>query len=348
MPVDDSQLIYASNTHASGQKRWLIYALGGGWGHLNRAIALARKAPYPVEILVNSPYAIVVGAALPYHITLKLLPDDISREAVRSYVQSWLVDTPASCLIVDTFPRGLVGELTTILSLFKQPRILIHRDLNPHYVETKQITDFVQHQYDQVLIPGEASVPLQHLSHACFTAPWLLRDADELITVRNPLRDRFQFPRDQPLIIVCATGRPDELATFGELTRILARQYRTFTVRCLAAQLPLDCPPDLWITHWPGIEVLQFADMVIGGAGYNLSYECAALKIPLIALPLRRQYDRQIHRAMQLSTPVRNAEECMAVVAQYLENRTCKPFQLSYTNGVYAACQSIDAIVSPP
>ncbi|MEO1093703.1 MAG: UDP-N-acetylglucosamine--LPS N-acetylglucosamine transferase [Cyanobacteria bacterium J06638_28] len=336
------------NPHSSGQKPWLIYALGGGWGHLNRAIALARKAPHPVEILVNSPYATVVGAALPPHLTLRRLPGEISsREAVLTYVQNWLADTPADRLIVDTFPRGLLGELTQILPSFRQPPILIHRDLNPHYIAVKQVADFVQQHYDLVLIPGETSVPLQHLPHACSTAPWLLRDADELVTVREPLRDRLQLPTDQPLIMVCATGRPDELAMFGKLTQVFSHQYRTCTVRCLASQLPPSCPPELWITHWPGIEVLQFADIVIGGAGYNLSYECAALKIPLIALPLRRQYDRQIHRAMQLSTPVHNAEECMTAVARRLEYGTCKPLQFAYINGVYAACQSIDAIVSP-
>ncbi|MEM0979228.1 MAG: UDP-N-acetylglucosamine--LPS N-acetylglucosamine transferase, partial [Cyanobacteria bacterium P01_H01_bin.58] len=238
MPVNGFQ-----NLDSKRQNRWLIYALGSGWGHLNRAIALARKASQPVEILVNSPYATAMEAALPPHITLRRLPGDVSnRETVLTYVQNWLADTPADCLIVDTFPRGLMGELVRILPLLKQPCILIHRDLNPHYVKVKQIADFVQQHYDHILIPEEVSVPLQHLPRAHYTAPWLLRDADELVTVRASLRDRLQLPTDQPLIIVCATGRPDELAMFGELTRILSQQYRTCTVCCLAAQLPPGCP----------------------------------------------------------------------------------------------------------
>lgn len=37
---------------------WLIYALGGGWGHLMRALAFGRIAALyrPVTILSNSPY----------------------------------------------------------------------------------------------------------------------------------------------------------------------------------------------------------------------------------------------------------------------------------------------------
>ena len=44
------------------------------------------------------------------------------------------------------------------------------------------------------------------------------------------------------------------------------------------------------------MEVMQLADIIIGGAGYNTVYECAALNIPLITFPLRRQYDRQAQR----------------------------------------------------
>ena len=45
---------------------WLIYALGGGWGHLTRAVALASIAQRerPVRILTNSPYASIVAAAV--------------------------------------------------------------------------------------------------------------------------------------------------------------------------------------------------------------------------------------------------------------------------------------------
>ncbi|MDA0867265.1 MAG: hypothetical protein O2890_12785, partial [Cyanobacteria bacterium] len=197
--------------------RWLIYALGGGWGHLNRAIALARQAPHPVEILVNSPYATAVETVLEDpHITLRMLPADLSAATAPTYVQAW-ISQPANCLIVDTFPRGLVGELADILPKLQLPRILIHRDLNPNYIAAKNITAFVRQHYDQILIPGEPSAPLAHLPQAHGTDPWLLREADELSRVRDQVRDCWQLPSDRPVIIICATGRPDEAQRFGEL-----------------------------------------------------------------------------------------------------------------------------------
>ena len=45
----------------SASSRWLIYALGGGLGHLSRAIALARVAARAagrtIRVLTNSPFA---------------------------------------------------------------------------------------------------------------------------------------------------------------------------------------------------------------------------------------------------------------------------------------------------
>src|SRR5262245_26103754 len=40
-------------------KPWLVYAMGGGWGHLTRSLALARVVArkFPVRIITNSPYA---------------------------------------------------------------------------------------------------------------------------------------------------------------------------------------------------------------------------------------------------------------------------------------------------
>ena len=45
---------------------WLIYAVGGGWGHLNRALALARIAAgdRAIKILTNSPYLTYIDREL--------------------------------------------------------------------------------------------------------------------------------------------------------------------------------------------------------------------------------------------------------------------------------------------
>ncbi|WP_008310565.1 hypothetical protein [Leptolyngbya sp. PCC 6406] len=332
------------------QNRWLIYALGGGWGHLNRAIALTQAVPHFVDILVNSPYTATVQASLQRSdITLHGLPEGLSVNGVPPYIHHWITQHPADCLIVDTFPRGLVGELADLLPALEMPRILVHRDLDPRYLAAKQIPGFVQQHYDRILVPGEESAPLRHLPQARLTAPWLLRESHELSAMRETVRDRYRLQGDQPLILICATGRPDELSLFGELVRAIAETHPYCTVRCLAHRCPPTCPPNLWITHWPGIEVLQLADIVIGGGGYNLTYECAALGKPLIALPLPRRYDRQFDRSCRHSFTASNPAHCLGMIAQILARLPWVQPEpaVPNVNGVHQAVREIQALAKP-
>jgi predicted glycosyltransferase len=108
---------------------WFIYALGGGWGHLTRAAALARAASprHAVRILTNSPYAGVVRKALPELDVAALDPALPAPETRRAALREIRAARP-SCLIVDTFPRGLGGELVPVLESLDAKKVLVHRD----------------------------------------------------------------------------------------------------------------------------------------------------------------------------------------------------------------------------
>jgi hypothetical protein len=141
-------------TWEQAERGWLIYALGGGWGHLQRALSLARIAG-PIRILTNSRYA-EVGHAL-------------------ACPKGGLINL----LLVDTFPRGLLGELVNVLPKLTIPKILIHRDLNPRYVAQTNLRQFVLDNYDLVLVAGEPeTAPFADLPIARQTAPWLIRSFD--------------------------------------------------------------------------------------------------------------------------------------------------------------------------
>ncbi|NEP17116.1 MAG: UDP-N-acetylglucosamine--N-acetylmuramyl-(pentapeptide) pyrophosphoryl-undecaprenol N-acetylglucosamine transferase [Leptolyngbya sp. SIO4C1] len=323
--------------------KWLIYALGSGWGHLNRAVALARRAAQPVEILTNSAYAEPVQTGLDTPLVqLNRLPVGISVEAAKRYVHQWL-KTPHAGLIVDTFPRGLVGELAEHCESEgeRRPWLWVHRDLKPDYIAAKQVAGFVERHYRLVLVPGEVDAPLRQLPQARMTAPWLIRDAAELQPVRAAVRSRLRLSADRPLVVLCATGRPEQCDRFGRLAVRLAQAFPQLTIRCLAYQRPRCCPPALWMTHWPGLEVLQLASVAIGGAGYNTVYECAALGIPLISMPLAQIYDRQYHRAAQLSLVARCPAEVLKLLPAALELSQSDSCPRRYPNGVHAAVRHI-------
>lgn len=279
-------------------KTWLIYALGGGWGHLTRALSLGRIAATQrkVKIITNSPYAWQIDdeGCFTY-----LIPENTGFSETCLQVREILCNTSYDRLIIDTFPRGLGGELADILpNLHHIPRILIHRDINPRYVAAKKLRSFTIENFDRVIVPGEGEdLPFCDLPIVQHTAPWLIRNYWELpdkVTTRSHI---LRVEQSVKTILVCASGKTSELALFGQLALHLEQKFPDCAVRILAATCPEECPEALWVSHHPGIECLAAADVVVGGAGYNTVYECAAVGVPLVALALERLYDRQEKRA---------------------------------------------------
>ena len=298
---------------------WLIYAFGGGWGHLTRAVALARVAQRdrPVRILTNSPYAACITDPV------DIVPCSDAAHAI--------AESRPECLIVDTFPRGLGGELAGVLGTVDAPTVLVHRDLNPRYVAAKSLREFVAAHYDLVLVPGRGEgSQFGDLPMAVETPPWLVRSADELRIA----------PREESCILVCAAGKPDELDWYGAVVRALLDARAR--VRCVAALRPSQCPEECWIRHWPAMELFGCASVVIGGAGYNTVAECLAWGVPLVARAWTRKYDRQERRAGRAAgrvALVRDPAEAARAAMQLTQRRP--PRAPLYVNGVTEAVRLI-------
>ena len=329
----------------------MIYALGGGWGHLTRALALGRIAALycSVKIVTNSPYFFYLQDKLEVGCQVEAISADAGLSATCDRVQEVLQDC-YSCLIVDTFPRGLGGELAEVLPHLTIPRILIHRDITPSYVRVKSLHSFVLQHFDVVVVPGEGKdLPLADLPIVKHTAPWLIRSATELPDLMQA-RILLKLPNTSPFastIVVCAAGRTSELEFFAEVAIALTSNFPTTAVRLLSPRCPRGFPASLWISHWPGIECLRAANIVVGGAGYNLVAECTALGIPLVAFALPRLYDRQEQRACQRCYWVRSLGEALATVGKLLNcGQTGVPNPVTYVNGAVEA-QAIVAQVQP-
>ena len=344
---------------------WLIYALGGGLGHLNRAIALGRIASRnrPVKILTNTPYFPYIKKFLPEtNCQFFAISPTADFETTCTQIQQILRETDYQCLIVDTFPRGLGGELVAILPELKMGlRVLIHRDINPEYVKVKKLHQFVANCFDLVLIPGEGSeVSLANLPCVEHTNPWLIRSAWEL-----PMRQEVEailrlnlVDIKSKIVLILASGMAEELSVYGEIASILSQNLPNVIVRCLSVKKPDKCPENLWVFHWPAIECLQVADVVVGGGGYNTIYECQALGVPLVAFAWQRLYDRQRVRVQRLvstkyeaglaQSPVILVDSVeSAIGAVYTElnlpvSKGCRP-GYDLVNGALSAVSAIDS-----
>ncbi|MBX9720502.1 MAG: hypothetical protein K2X81_03815, partial [Candidatus Obscuribacterales bacterium] len=285
MPANDSEI--------------LIYAAGAGWGHLNRALSLAFKvaSKYKARIISSSKHAkhiMCSSAWIDHSLTQRIKLEDLSALDSASFskqVQQIFLEKSYECSVIDTFPRGLLGELAELRSLQTgTAKVLIHRDINPDYVAKFEIEKFAANNFDLIINPGERTeLPLAHL--CVKTAPWLLKDANELPSRQSVRAQTGVTDNETPFVLICASGKDDEEDYYIELTRQIARRYPGIALRCLIAR---DLPNEdrLFINHWPGIDYICAADILIGAGGYNTINECEALKIPLLAMPQGRLYDR--------------------------------------------------------
>ena len=340
------------------RQRWMIYALGGGAGHLTRATALARAAAVQqrqqstepqialapeICILTNSPFVGMIPVARELGDGLQLIQLDrhFSREEVTSEVCRELKTQSFDVLIVDTFPRGLAGELPEILASLTCPKALIHRDLNPDYVRQYGV-EAVAENYDLILVPGE-SAAFDAMPHAVTTEPWLIRDCDQLRSVAEARDTLGVMDQSMPVIVVVGSGTEAEIQEMERLAAELVSKFGSFSqVRFVAPSL-WDVPGDR-LSIWPLLEVMPGISILIGSGGYNTVNEARATGTHFIGIARERLYDRQERRLLKLGRVNRVADvadHLSAVLADGIES-VKRP---TYINGVHQAVLSIIQLV---
>jgi predicted glycosyltransferase len=118
-------------------------------------------------------------------------------------------------------------------------------------------------------------------------------------------------------------------------------------VPILAATCPENTVKQLWVSHHPGIECIAAADIVVGGAGYNIVCESINLGVPLVAIAFPRLYDRQAKRAAK-TYQVQNSQSAISTVRMLLEqlkSNQVRPAP-SYLNGAIQAFDFIEQIIN--
>lgn len=335
------------------RQHWLIYALGGGLGHVTRATGLIRaasKAGVTCTLVVNSPLLnfVPLAAELGAETTLVELDPQLDGPAVGRRVQELLQDIRPTRFIVDTFPRGLGGELAEFLSETRCPNVLIHRDLNPQYIAAYRLNEFVSEHFDLMLVPGEPAT-LQSAAPAIETTRWLIRDADELLSPSQAREALIVGPSipdaatadDRPMVLVMATGQPSEIQEMHELAgHLIATVGDEVVLRIESLIEPQS--PDLrpyWQRAWPLLPLLPGIDLLIGAGGYNTIAEARAVGVPLIGYARQRLYDRQ---ALRLSKDecITNIEDIVRRVRSVRRREVDR--RAEFVSGTHSA---IDAIM---
>ena len=300
----------------------LFYALGGGLGHVTRSLALAReliKREVRSTIVSNSDRLPHVTMSLPDGVQLKALPCETSPSQSQAFFETQLNSQPAA-LVVDTFPRGIGGELVGLFECFPQAlRVLVSRTLPERYLNEFEVLDFVRDQYGLILSPGGES-PFEGLQ----LPPMLIRNADEIMS-RSAARKALHCDAKR-LVLLVASGRQEEVDLMVWLWHELkARQTDDriqFRIAAAGDAKGADC-----IKHWPLLEVLSASDLVVGAAGYHLHQETTACRINRLLFPFDRNYDDQSLRADVSKADMLEAIGSTGGLKSFLLHRTVEAIQ---------------------
>lgn len=283
----------------------LCYALGGGLGHLTRSLALGRQLQRRglglVAVLTNSPQA---GLCAREGLEARRLPrrDGTSPQALAAWVQQVVARQSPRLLIVDTFPRGLLGELPGLLAHRPCPAVLVLRRLREDYVRRYDLPSFVRTHYDRVLLVEEGLEEwrLQLGPWAQEIPPILIRSAEELLPPEEA-RKRLHCPGNRPVVLGVGAGNPTQVQRFLALLLKAWRHSGQKADLRLATAGPLRPGPwtPLLIHYYPLFELFRGISLVIGACGYHLFHETRAAGVPALFLPQNRLYDDQFARAAQ-------------------------------------------------
>jgi hypothetical protein len=322
--------------------RCLYYALGGGLGHGMRSLALARQIVRSGGghqlLLFNSPFApaLLSAVAPETGIAAQSLSPDAGPDQAGQRVKEALNTFRPELFVIDTFPRGLGGELATLLPDCSARCVLISRGLPRGYVERYDLAPFVSRHYHLVIAPGEPS-PFEGVLPVHRTRPFLVRDWEELPGQDEAAR-RLGTCVDRPVLLLVGSGTLPECAEVARWAERLAKVW--------ANDLPplrLALPPGIAVSagsvptvmHCPLLECLPAVRLLVGGgAGYNLVHEAGALAVPALYRPRKRKYDDQLAR-LPLGACFADFRELQ--VAIHRELQLPRPSLSRYANGAAEA-----------
>jgi hypothetical protein len=256
----------------------LYYALGGGHGHVLRGLAILRCLGSGVLVgpgrLAAWAQAMGVGYLAP--------PEPFDR--------AWIGTLPRpDLLVVDVFPRGVMGELRPLLG--RVPAWLVTRRVSSAYYLDPDVQAAIERHHECVVWGEEPPAALTALSARHVRVPPILLGAEPLTT--DDARRRLGVPAGERLVLGLGTGDPPHQA---RLCRLLAKV--TARVGAHLVFVSSDLPPVAPVVRaFPAAPLLSAADVVVTAAGYHAYHEVQASGVPAVFIPRPRRYDDQAWRA---------------------------------------------------
>jgi hypothetical protein len=269
----------------------VIYALGGGLGHLSRALALARVID--VTAILHRASDALPDVDVPSGV--RLIGVDAAWTPVRLRACLAGLAHAAPVLVVDTFPGGVAHELDDATLAGFAHRVLVRRYLRPGaYDDEAELAA----RFEGALVPYRPSL-----------CEWAGQGPDEP-----------GEPGDAQSADGCAcTG-----AHVGFLVRDLRVEPGPGALELAVIGDGERLPPG-WRSLLPGrtghvsgpFRALPAARRYLAmGAGHNLMYELVEAGVCFAAVPCERRYDDQFRRADRLGIGIHSRADLARWLAQ--------------------------------
>lgn len=244
-----------------------MYAMGGGHGHVCRALHIVRaiRALAPsvdVKLLGPERCRAIVPANVEYD-----APPSCNREELGRWFVALVDHFQPRVVVVDTFPRGVLGELRF---RSEQKRVLVTRLVPPAYYQLARVRE------------------------ACFTY-------DQIYWSEGKSLPEYPGIEVEPVADTRPVLKPEPShGTLGLGTGIYQHGDRVRKAFETAFG-----PEGEWIQSgsWRkdlGLQLLPRFGLLVSASGYNTFYEALRVGQPTIFIPQERKYDFQRQRVQTL------------------------------------------------
>ena len=261
--------------------RVLQYCLGGGFGHLCRNLAVART----LKTQLGATIRLLAPAR-----TFRWIDSDLEKSAPRitepeemtRWVRYQMAQFQPDLLIVDVFPRGVLGELPIDLPI---PKVLLTRWVEPRYYQYPPVADALD-SFQSIYTSEPFTGPDEIAKRAVCKVPPIVwtRPSDSVRESRKRLEGGTQ-----PFLVALGSGP--------------VVHQRKLRERLSSWCVAHDCQFK-FLSSALGSEIravgrwLRGADLVVSAAGYQSYHEVIQAGVPTVFLPQQRKYDNQAGRAL--------------------------------------------------
>jgi UDP-N-acetylglucosamine--N-acetylmuramyl-(pentapeptide) pyrophosphoryl-undecaprenol N-acetylglucosamine transferase len=289
---------------------------GGGLGHLNRALAIARRIVRlqpgaQISFLTSSRMldAISHEGFIPYHIP------PVRAYGGRVTARDWnkMLYAQIRQIVELHRPTRLVYDgvspypgLIRILEQCRFERTAMVLRLRHTHSRLEQLGDRFR-LFHEIIHPGEIGEdgnalpsPMAELQPRRI-APILYFDRDELLS-RTEARQRLRLPLDRRAVYVqLGAGNVNDATTWTvHVTRALARypELEVVVAQSPIADQQVIAPPGAHLVRqYPTANLFNAFDLAVSAAGYNTVHELLYCGVPAILIPLQTVTDDQRGRA---------------------------------------------------